>query len=65
MFEDNMLGGITLDKGKKPKNNYTRSEMINDIKEMKETILLLMRKLEEVKVRRKMNNDLNPSVISS
>lgn len=51
MFEDNMLGGITLDKGKKPKNNYTRSEMINDIKEMKETILLLTRKLEEVKLK--------------
>ena len=67
MFDDsNILGGIKLDKEKKPKNNYTRSEMINDIKEMKETILLLTRKLEEVKVRRKrMNNDLNPSVIPS
>lgn len=65
-YDSSILGGIKLDKEKKPKNNYTRSEMINDIKEMKETILLLTRKLEEVKVRRKrMNNDLNPSVIPS
>ena len=51
MFDQISLDGSNTieEKEKKPKNTYTRSEMVEDIKQLQESLRQLSTSLEEVK----------------